>query len=90
MKKTYRVNPLNVLVNCILPMYANDAHEIILRLLEREKEQGREIPVQDGFDLYKGLSAVRRLHTEALPQYANIIFQTPGSRRGGFKIHVIC
>lgn len=55
-------------------MYANDAHEIILRLLEREKEQGSEIPVQDGFDLYKGLSDVRRLHMESLPGYANTIF----------------
>jgi hypothetical protein len=57
-------------------MYANDAHEIVLRLLEREKEQGSEIPVQDGFDLYKGLSDVRRLHMESLPGYANFTFSS--------------
>jgi hypothetical protein len=50
-------------------MYANDAHEIVQRIMERAKEQGTEIPVEDGFDLYKGLSAVRRLQMGALPGY---------------------
>lgn len=61
------VNPLDILLSCILPMYANDAHEIILRIMDRAKEQGTEIPVEDGFDLYKGLAAVRRLQMDALP-----------------------
>ena len=68
-----RVNPLHILLSCILPMFANDAHEIVLRLLEREKEQGSEIPEQDGFDLYKGFSDIRRLHLESLSGYADTI-----------------
>ena len=50
-------------------MYANDAHEIVLRIMDREKQQGTEIPVEDGFDLYKGLAAVRQLQMDALPGY---------------------
>jgi hypothetical protein len=65
-------------------MYANDAHEIVLRLLEREKEQGSEIPVQDGFDLYKALSEVRRLHEDSLPGYVISLF--PSSNNCQFAI----
>lgn len=63
------MNPLDILLSCVLPMYANDAHDIVIRLIDRAKEQGTEVPVEDGFDLYKGLAAVRRLHMDALPEY---------------------
>ncbi|KAH8692430.1 C2 domain protein [Talaromyces proteolyticus] len=61
------VNPLDILLSCVLPMYAKDAQDIVIRLMQRAKDQGIEIPVEDGFELYKGFAAIRRLHRDALP-----------------------
>ncbi|KAL1958863.1 hypothetical protein VTO42DRAFT_3700 [Malbranchea cinnamomea] len=60
------VNPLVILVNCILPMFAEDARDMVIRIMQQAKEKGEEIEMQDGFDLYKELSEVRRVYVEAL------------------------
>lgn len=61
------VEPLAILLECLLPSYAEDARDIIGRILEGAAEKEQEIPIQDGFDLYKELSEVRRIHADALP-----------------------
>lgn len=42
-------------------MFAEDAHEMIIRILEQANARGEEIPIEDGFDLYKQLAVVRRM-----------------------------
>ena len=42
-------------------MFAEDAHEMVIRILEQANVRGEEIPIEDGFDLYKQLATVRRL-----------------------------
>jgi hypothetical protein len=49
-------------------MFAEDAHEMVIRILEQAKERGEEIAIEDGFDLYKGLAAVRQLFTQTHPE----------------------
>ncbi|KAK4892064.1 hypothetical protein LTR27_009414 [Elasticomyces elasticus] len=73
-KKRYRknpevmgVNPFVLLVSEILPSFAGDAKELIARIMEVAKEKGEEVPVQDGFELYKELVEIRRTHAVALP-----------------------
>ncbi len=61
------VAPLVILLECVLPTYAEDARDIIGRILEGAAERQQEVPMQDGFDLYEELSEVRRRHTTALP-----------------------
>ncbi|KAL1981701.1 hypothetical protein VTN96DRAFT_2315 [Rasamsonia emersonii] len=61
------VNPLNILHSCVLPMYAEDAHDMVVKILRQAQERGTEIPIEDGFDLYRGLTAIRRLYADALP-----------------------
>jgi C2 domain/MUN domain len=61
------VNPLVILLECVLPSYAEDARDIIGRIIAGAAEKQEEVPIQDGFDLYKEMSEVRRIHTEALP-----------------------
>ena len=61
------VNPLVVFLECVLPSYAEDARDIIGRILEGAAERQQEVPIQDGFDLYKELSEARRIHSAALP-----------------------
>ncbi|KAI9925675.1 hypothetical protein MW887_005474 [Aspergillus wentii] len=61
------VNPYNILLANALPVYAEDAHEMVVRIFEQAKMKEEEIDMQDGFDLYKQLTATRRLFAESLP-----------------------
>ncbi|OQD83008.1 hypothetical protein PENANT_c018G00900 [Penicillium antarcticum] len=61
------VNPYTTLCSIVLPMFAEDAHEMVIRILEQAKERGEEIAIDDGFELYKGLAAVRQLFTQTHP-----------------------
>ncbi|KAL9601812.1 MAG: hypothetical protein Q9219_002302 [cf. Caloplaca sp. 3 TL-2023] len=60
------VNPHKVLVETILPLYAEDARDIVLRILEFAQEKDEEIPVEDGFQLYGELTEIRRVHGQVL------------------------
>lgn len=62
------VNPLNVLVHEILPSYAADARDLVAKIMEYSAQKGDELPIQDGFDLYKELVEIRRIHADALPE----------------------
>jgi hypothetical protein len=64
------VNPLTALVEKILPLYAEDAREIVRSILELANERNEEIPVEDGFQLYGELVEIRRIHSECLPNVA--------------------
>ena len=61
------VNPLMILLDTVLPAYAEDAREIVSRILQDTHDRGEEVPIQDGFDLYKELVEIRRIHAGALP-----------------------
>ncbi|KAB2580828.1 putative c2 domain protein [Lasiodiplodia theobromae] len=61
------VNPLNVLVQEILPSYAADARDLVAKIMEFSQQKGEEVPIPDGFDLYKELVEIRRIHADALP-----------------------
>lgn len=63
------MNPYTILLSNVLPIFAEDAHEMVIRLFEQAKSSGEEIDVVDGFDLYKQLASIRRLFAEALPEY---------------------
>ncbi|OJD35723.1 c2 domain containing protein [Diplodia corticola] len=61
------VNPLNVLVAEILPSYAADARDLVAKIMEFSQQKGEDVPIPDGFDLYKELVEIRRIHADALP-----------------------
>ena len=60
------VNPLAILVEEILPSFADDARALVKRIMELAKEREEEVPIQDGFDLYKELVQIRLVHSQAL------------------------
>jgi hypothetical protein len=73
-KKRYRKNPevmgaspFKALIETTLPSFEEDCHEIIKRVLQTAQETGVEIDLQDGFDLYKELVEIRKMHEAALP-----------------------
>lgn len=53
----------------MLPAFVNDARDQISLILQRSGQKGNEIAVQDGFDLYKEMVEIRRVHHDALPKY---------------------
>jgi hypothetical protein len=60
------VNPLSILVEEILPSFADDARALVSRILQLAKERDEDVPIQDGFDLYKELVQIRQVHSQAL------------------------
>jgi hypothetical protein len=56
------------LVETILPAFEEDSKDMVSRILLVTESKGVEIGIQDGFDLYKELVEIRRIHTEALPK----------------------
>jgi hypothetical protein len=69
------VSPMMCLVEEMFPAYAADARDLVARILEVSHSKNETVPVQDGFDLYKELVEIRRIHSDALPK-----------RRFAFKI----
>ena len=61
------VNPLTALVETILPLYAEDARDIVKRILDLVKERNEDLPVEDGFQLYGELVDIRQKHSKWLP-----------------------
>lgn len=61
------INPLMILINCTLPAFAEDSKAMVGQVLDNAQRDGLEVPIQDGFDLYKELSDFRRVHADALP-----------------------
>ena len=61
------VNPLTILVETMFPSFENDAHDLIQRILNVAKANDTEVDLQDGFDLYRELVEIRRIHHAALP-----------------------
>ena len=73
-QKRYRKNPevmgaspMMCLVEKMFPAYAADARDLVARIMDVAHSKGEDVPVQDGFDLYKELVEIRRIHSDALP-----------------------
>lgn len=60
-------SPMMCLVEKVFPNYASDARDLVSRILDVAHEKGEEVPVEDGFELYKELVEIRRIHGDALP-----------------------
>lgn len=62
------VEPFPILIETILPAFAADARDNTSRIIGQTQGTENEIPIQDGFDIYKELVEIRRVHSEALPK----------------------
>ncbi|KAI9167000.1 hypothetical protein HJFPF1_03119 [Paramyrothecium foliicola] len=60
------IDPFTVLVEEIFPSFEEDANAIIQSILLTAQDGEEEIAIQDGFDLYKELVEIRRIHGESL------------------------
>ncbi|TLD26413.1 hypothetical protein PspLS_04838 [Pyricularia sp. CBS 133598] len=60
-------SPFGVLVETMFPTFEEDAKAIVERILAVHNERKEEVHVQDGFDLYKEMVEIRKIHVQALP-----------------------
>ena len=60
------MNPLVILIETILPNYAQDARDMVDRIMGVAKSKGEEIDIQDGFDLYREMVEIRDVYLGAL------------------------
>lgn len=65
------VNPYITLCTNVLPMFAEDANEMVVRIIDHAKSTGKEIDIEDGFDIYRQLSRIRRLFADTVPEYGS-------------------
>lgn len=61
------VDPLAILVQEVLPSFEEDAGAIVESIMATAKQEEVEIDIEDGFELYKELVEIRRIHNELLP-----------------------
>ncbi|KAJ5580154.1 uncharacterized protein N7459_006139 [Penicillium hispanicum] len=61
------VNPYTTLCSNVLPMFAEDANEMVIRIIDRAKSTGEDIDIEDGFDMYRQLATIRRLFINTIP-----------------------
>ncbi|KAA8576637.1 hypothetical protein EYC84_006726 [Monilinia fructicola] len=54
----------------MLPSFEDDANDLIQRILHVAHTKDSEVPLQDGFDLYKELVDIRSIHHDILPSRA--------------------
>ncbi|RMD42604.1 hypothetical protein DV735_g2557, partial [Chaetothyriales sp. CBS 134920] len=61
------INPLLIFLNIALPAFAEDSKAMVQQIINQAKANDAEVPIQDGFDLYKDLSEFRGVYADALP-----------------------
>jgi MUN domain len=69
-KKTpsfFGASPLTILVKRIFPNLAEDAQHLVRRIMDNAKNSGNEIPIEDGFELYREFVDIRNVHKSVLP-----------------------
>jgi hypothetical protein len=64
------INPLVTLLSIVLPAFAEDSKALIEAVLKASQEREVEVPIQDGFDVYRSLSEFRQVFADALPHTA--------------------
>ncbi|OAA73985.1 C2 domain containing protein [Cordyceps fumosorosea ARSEF 2679] len=64
------VDPFAILVEEIFPNFESDAGAILETILGQAQVSGEDIDIEDGFELYKELVAIRRIHHDYLPTKA--------------------
>lgn len=61
------VEPAVIFVEVVLPAYASDAREQITTIMDHAEAQQVELPLEDGFELYREMTQIREIHNDVLP-----------------------
>ncbi|KAF1811291.1 hypothetical protein P152DRAFT_474890 [Eremomyces bilateralis CBS 781.70] len=56
------VSPFAILAKVMFPAFAHDARSFVAHIIEIAQQRGEEIPIADGFDLYRELVEIRGVY----------------------------
>lgn len=65
---TRNVNPVMIFIEVVFPKFAVEARRLVLDIMQAYKDRQEEVGIEDGFDLYKELTEIRRIYNEAHPK----------------------
>jgi hypothetical protein len=63
----FGAKPLAIFASEALPAFAKDAKSLVSIIMSTSKQKDLDIPVEDGFQLYKELVDIRKVYNDALP-----------------------
>lgn len=69
------MDPYLVFLETVLTTYAADAHDIVERIIHIAASGDEDVPIQEGFELYKEMVEISRKQAEALPELVVITLQ---------------
>lgn len=61
------VDPMIIFVEVVFPQYTIEARRMIINMAQAYRDRGEEMEIEDGFELYRELSEIRRIFSEAHP-----------------------
>jgi len=61
------VDPITIFVEVVFPQFAIEAEQIVKEIMQMYQDEGEEMSVEDGFELYKELSEIRRIYKSVFP-----------------------
>jgi SOS response regulatory protein OraA/RecX len=56
-----------IFVEVVFPQYTIEARRMIINMAQAYRDRGEEMEIEDGFELYRELSEIRRIFSEAHP-----------------------
>jgi len=65
---TRSVDPMMIFVEIVFPEFAAVARDVVLEIMQAYQEKNQEVEIEDGFDLYRELSEIRRIYGDAFPK----------------------
>jgi hypothetical protein len=60
--------PVSILISEVLPSFAEDARDLVMRIMDMSKERDEEVSIDDGFELYRRMVDIRNVHNDVLPK----------------------
>lgn len=62
------VDPMPIFVEAVFPQFAIEAKQVVEHIIQTYRDEGTEMSIEDGFELYKELSEIRRIYLDVNPK----------------------
>jgi len=67
---TSEVDPITIFVQFVFPQFIIEAEQVVQEIMQMYQDEGEEMSIEDGFELYKELSEIRRIYKSVFPKGA--------------------
>ncbi|KAI5785910.1 hypothetical protein EDC01DRAFT_194231 [Geopyxis carbonaria] len=60
--------PMMIFIEIVFPKFATEIRNVVIDIIKASRERGEEMEIEDGFELYRELSEIRRIYQDAFPE----------------------